>query len=793
MGAGLVEPRESAPDVPRVIPTTGMRGGLGRTLLTAFLILTILPLVVIGGYAAQQNRRNLEEEAASRLLAIAALKGEMLLRWIEELQAITASVEGGSIRSAPAETWVRLEEQVPELRGAVVLESGGTPVWQFGGCERAVEDHMPSLSSVSSGSLPTPFALYTPESVAVVPVSTPGGTWILCLQDAALDGVINTDAGIGESGRVRLIVASSVWPSAWGSVEPFLDSGIDISEPRTAMYEDEEGEQVIGAFYPLPNLDGGVLVEQAQTEVLVSTERIAATLIALVMAVALCSTAIAAVVIRQITRPVIELTESALAMAEGDLDQHLSVRSRDEIGILTFVFNEMAAELRSLYKDLEAKVVERTRRLQRANYQIQRRALHLQASQRVSQAITSIRDPDLLLGQVTDLIRDYFIYSSVAAYLVAPGGGEARLQASSPQPGPEELEGSHDGWPQKLRAGDGSIVGRALRKGTSQVHNEPAPSEYGWNTLMVSRAAIPMKMEDRMVGIIGVLTTVHEGIQEDELEVLEVLANQVTIALENARAYERERLAIEHLETAEAFKGRFLANMSHELMEPLNTIIGFSRVLLKGIDGPLTRRQREDLEQIHGDSQHLLLMINDVLSISQIQAGLVDLRLQSVDLHELVDGVLPTAGALIRGKEIELRQEIPNRLPSVRADPSRLRQVLVHLLNNAAKFTEEGEICLKAWTNDGEVYVSVSDTGVGIPVEDRERIFAYFEKGNHGDARPEQGAGLGLALCKEFVELHGGKLWVDSEVGAGSVFTFTVPLDGVSEVDALQTCGQEAG
>ncbi|MGC9348086.1 MAG: sensor histidine kinase, partial [Anaerolineae bacterium] len=264
--------------------------------------------------------------------------------------------------------------------------------------------------------------------------------------------------------------------------------------------------------------------------------------------------------------------------------------------------------------------------------------------------------------------------------------------------------------------------------------------------------------------------------QADELEVLELLANQVTIALENARAYERERLAMEQLEAAEAFKARFLANMSRELREPLNTIIGFSRLLMKGIEGPLNSQQLEDLRQIHGDSQRLLLLINDILVISQLQAGLVELGLRRVALQDIVDGVMPTASALVRGKEIKLIEDIPEDLPMLRADPIRLRQVLVHLLNNAAKFTEHGHIMLRAWANDDEVYVSVSDTGIGIPLEDRNRIFSRFEKGSGAIGRDDQGVGLGLALSKEFIELHGGQIWVDSEAGAGSTFTFSVPV-----------------
>ncbi|MGC9521076.1 MAG: ATP-binding protein [Anaerolineae bacterium] len=861
MGARLARDTASARKPPSV-PTTGMRGGLGRTLLTAFLILTIVPLAVIGAYAAQQNRRNVEAEVASRLLAIAALKGEALRRWSEGLQValLSSPLLQGDYPPATYEAWwTMLKDHTAGSLGVMLLEGpaqadGWQPIWSAGECgstaARLPDSLLAALVTDTGGSRSALVFVEATEGqdddheelLAAVVAARPelaastdsgegtGRAAVLCVGWTAIAEVLSETQDVkassdmpsyGDStGAVSLLYRSRAWPS--GETRTLMASAEGSTEPHYEHYQSQSGQEVIGAYYPLPDLEAGILVEQAKSDMLVSTERIVATLIALVLAVALATTAIAAVVIRQITRPVIDLTESAVAMAEGDLDQHLAVRSRDEIGILTYVFNEMASELKVLYSDLEAKVVERTKRLQQANYQIQRRALHLQASQEVSQAITSIRDPELLLMQVTELIRNHFVYSSVAVYLVAPGGGVARLQASSPpvpsappeddakdaiETGVQDVDGArdhrgHGPWPATFRAGDGSVVGRALRNGQAQVHTEELPrsefgsDEYGWYARVASQVAVPLKMEDRVVGVVVVSTTAHEGVQQDEVEVLEALANQVTIALENARAYERERMAMEHLEMAEAFKARFLTNMSRELMGPLNTIIGFSRLLIKGIDGSLTQQQQEDLSQIHESSRRLHALIKDMLAISEIQAGLMELRVQPVDLPALIDEIMPTASALVRGKPVELIRDVPQELPRLAADPARLRQILIRLLNNAAKFTEEGQIGIRAWANDGEVFVTVSDTGVGIPMVDRERIFTHFGNGGmyrsatvsaaeplsvasteqRNGGRDQRGVGLGLALCKEFVELHGGQIWVDSEVGKGSLFTFSVPV-----------------
>ncbi|MEJ5309540.1 MAG: ATP-binding protein [Anaerolineae bacterium] len=792
--AGVQAPRES-----RSIPTTGMRGGLGRTLLTAFLLLTILPLALIGGYAAKSNRDSLQKEVKSKLQAVATLKGEELREWLtysHQQLLLSASEEDDDSDAGREAWWATVSAQYPDVLGAVLVDQNAQPLWAVGQCQgtpptTAATTRAPASSlTVAEGDNAIPqgqFILSRADSNVWLTVGkTKSQTLVFCLNGAAMVRLIEYDvlldkALIGETGKVYLIFQTWVWPGGEEATMLVKDS----APPRLSgdgVYVDHLGVPVIGAYYHVTDYDIGVLVEQAQSETLESTNRIAATLIALVLAVALVTTLISAFVIRQITRPVIRLTESAVAMAEGDLAQHLEVTSRDEIGILTYVFNDMAADLKSLYEELEEKVAERTKRLQQANYQIQRRALHLQASQEVGQAITSIRDPVLLLNQVADLIRECFVYASVAIYIVEPGGGEIRLRALSPAIRSDTVTDATDqgGWSERVYAGDGSIIERAVRKRKPQVDQHQTDDAVEWYRRTLSRVAIPLRMEERISGVLAVLSTEREGIQEDELEILELLAGQVAVALENARAYERERLAAQRLEEAEVFKGRFLANMSHALREPLNTIIGFSRLMIKGIDGPLTAQQTQDLERIYDDGQRLLFLINDILAISQIQAGMMELRLQEVTLQSIIDGMMPTVSALVRGKDIELVQDIPEDLPVLNADPARLRQVLVHLFNNAAKFTERGTIAIKAWCNEDLVYVSVSDTGVGIPPEDFERLFVRFEKGValtplDKEGRWQAGLGLGLALSKEFVEMHGGQMWVTSEVGKGSTFTFCIP------------------
>lgn len=775
----------------RTLPTTGMRGGLGRTLLTSFLALTIMPFALIGWYVVAQNRSNLQIEAANKLQLIATLKAENLESWLLDRAVLfrcvvesvseTAASPGEAVSESESAFWISVQHKIPELHGAIWLQGPSQRVW--GEC---------SLPE-PQGLLPCDQSLSDSGMVAGsdrVRVSLPivflqdVETLVLCFDPVVLMQGLQRDLMVGETGQVYLVREGRIWltgnsresSSALpnGACVPLVDQTLS-----SAWYSNAATVPVVGAYSPLSGMDIGVLVEQEQSEVLASTDLIAATLIGGLLSVALLTTVISAFVIRQITRPVIRLTESALEMAEGNMEQHVTVVSRDEIGILTYVFNQMASELKSLYEDLEAKVVARTQLLQKANYQIQRRAIQLEASLEVSQAITSIRDPEALLERVADRIRDRFSYVSVAVYLVDPGGAEARLHAASPESAI---------WPAVVHTGDGTVMERALRKGSSQIINEMMDEDGPeWYRRILSHVGTPLRMERRVLGVLAVRSAEHEGLQVDDVKVLEHLANQVAIALENARAYERERQAAQQFEDNEAFKARFLANMSQELRGPLNSILGFSRLMLKGFDGPLSAEQAADVQRIHVNSQHLLDLINDILAISEIQAGLLDLKSQVVDLRDVLTSVLPTSSALIRGKDVQFSQDIAPDLGFVRGDSDRIRQVLVHLLTNAAKFTERGEIAIRAWSDDEMAYVSVRDTGMGIDPKDRERIFAGFEKVCSPVQESEtcvdvveilsvRGAGLGLALCKEFVELHGGQIWLDSEVGKGSTFTFSIPL-----------------
>jgi signal transduction histidine kinase len=295
---------------------------------------------------------------------------------------------------------------------------------------------------------------------------------------------------------------------------------------------------------------------------------------------------------------------------------------------------------------------------------------------------------------------------------------------------------------------------------------------------------VGLKVESKLIGILLIGEKLSGDIFDgEELEVLGVLANQAAISLENARLYEELSVSNVRLSRASQLKSQFLASMSHELRTPLNSIIGFSKVLLNRTDGELTERQEAYVRSVYNSSRHLLELINDVLDISRIEAGRLELHREDVDFGELVRECVQSASSLIRTDSLRLETDLPPALPRLRVDRTRLRQVLLNLLSNAIKFTAAGRVTLRIDCDDETIHVSVSDTGTGIAESDLPRLFKPFERLDNAVSRAAGGTGLGLALSKTFVEMHGGDMWAESREHHGSTFHFTLPASAKVSAD----------
>ena len=298
---------------------------------------------------------------------------------------------------------------------------------------------------------------------------------------------------------------------------------------------------------------------------------------------------------------------------------------------------------------------------------------------------------------------------------------------------------------------------------------------------LVEGVAIPLTTRDEVLGAMVLARQEgHDPIDAREVDFVRTAGINISVALETATLYQQAQDTAERLKEVDKLKSEFLANMSHELRTPLNSIIGFSRVILKGIDGPLTDMQKTDLNAIYASGKHLLALINDILDISKIEAGKMEFFFEPVDIAELLHDVIAASTSLLEDKpQVKLLTDIPEGLPLVRADARRIRQVALNVISNAAKFTEKGFIKVSVTHDDYRVVVSVQDTGIGIPKDKIADVFERFKQVDNTSTRRYEGTGLGMSLSKLFIEKHGGDMWVESEYGKGSTFFFSLPIEGV--------------
>jgi len=260
------------------------------------------------------------------------------------------------------------------------------------------------------------------------------------------------------------------------------------------------------------------------------------------------------------------------------------------------------------------------------------------------------------------------------------------------------------------------------------------------------------------------------------VNLLQTFATQSALAIQNARLFREIEDKRRQLEVASQHKSEFLANMSHELRTPLNAIIGFSEVLAERMFGEINDKQAEYLADILESGRHLLSLINDILDLSKIEAGRMELQATEFNLPDAIENTLALVRERAHRHGIALGRRVDERLGTICADERKVKQVLLNLLSNALKFTPEGgRIDVVATVTHNAIEISVSDTGVGIAAEDQAAVFEEFRQVGAASKKIE-GTGLGLAISRKFIELHGGKIWVKSQVGAGSTFAFTLPL-----------------
>ena len=417
--------------------------------------------------------------------------------------------------------------------------------------------------------------------------------------------------------------------------------------------------------------------------------------------------------------------------------------------------------------------------LQARTHELTRSVGELRALGEVGRAVSSTLDLETVLTTIVSRAVQLAELEAGAIYEYDEAAEVFHLRAT--QNLPEEF--LQVARPLALPKGEGATGRLAVTREPVQIPDITAPDAYHGRMRdvllrMGHRAllAVPLISEDHIVGGLVVNRRRPGEFAPEVIELLRTFATQSALAIQNARLFREVEDKSRQLEVASQHKSEFLANMSHELRTPLNAIIGFSEVLSEKMFGDLNEKQEEYSKDIHASGQHLLSLINDILDLSKIEAGRMELELSDFDLPTALDNALMLVRERAQRRSLTLHKDVDAGVGQIQGDERKIRQVVLNLLSNAIKFTPEGgRIEVVAVPRDGSVEVSVSDTGVGIVPEDQEKVFEEFRQVGTADKKAE-GTGLGLTLCRKFVELHGGRIWVKSELGGGSTFTFTIPV-----------------
>jgi signal transduction histidine kinase/CheY-like chemotaxis protein/HAMP domain-containing protein len=478
---------------------------------------------------------------------------------------------------------------------------------------------------------------------------------------------------------------------------------------------------------------------------------------------------------RRITRAIKQLTEKAEEIAAGRRSGRVEIDSRDEIGRLANSFNEMAASLEQHEAALQRKVVE------------------TETLYEISQEITAQVALEPTLRLIVERARDL---SQAEVSLLALRQGESETFTFEAYSGTEAealLE-------VRFHAGEG-LSGRAVMAGTPMLVNDYL-DEYRASPFLDAikkvgvraMVAVPLKARGKVIGVLIVTSRVPHKFREEDQQLLSALADHAAIAIENAKLYEQVRQYAEaleakveartqelqetnrQLEEASRHKSEFLANMSHELRTPMNAIMGFTRLVMRRSKDLLPARDHENLGKILISAEHLLALINDILDLSKIEAGRMEVHSINFDLEPLVDVCLRTVEPLVKSERIRLVKAIEPGLSPLFTDQDKLKQVLINLLSNAVKFTEEGTVSVIARRHNSAVAIAIVDTGIGIPDDKLELIFEEFRQVDSSTTRKYSGTGLGLSISRHLARLLGGDIAVQSTVGVGSTFTLTLPF-----------------
>ena len=547
------------------------------------------------------------------------------------------------------------------------------------------------------------------------------------------------------------------------------ETGVPAQDIQIAT--DIQGRQVLTAYAPVTPLGWTVFVElpvdEAYQPLISSMQRTALMLFA-----TLCLAALAgAFLARRMVVPIQALRTGAARIGSGDLTQRIAIKTGDELEALADQFNDMTGKLQESYADLENKVKLRTQELSESLQQQTATADVLKVISRSTFDLQTVLDT--LLASASRLCaadKGVIFHWDGQVYRLAADYGLSREAEAYAREHP-------------LRPGKDSVTGRVALEG-KRIHVPDVladleyqqtgyQKEFGYRSIL----GVPLLREGTTIGVFVLTRDSVNPFTEKQIDLVTIFTDQAVIAMENVRLFNEIQNKSKELAEASKHKSQFLANMSHELRTPMNAILGYTELILDNIYGEPSEKMRGVLTRIQSNGKHLLGLINDVLDLSKIEAGQLTLTLGDYSIKDVIHSVFSSVESLAKAKNLALNVALSQNLPIAHGDERRLKQVLLNLVGNAIKFTDKGEVAIEAASENDTLVLKVRDTGPGISDNDQLKIFDEFQQADSSTTKEKGGTGLGLAISKRIVEMHGGRLWVESSLGHGSTFSFAIPIN----------------